>query len=174
VVRVKETALRLLLDGDKDELKRLSAELRFRPDSYWRADSYQIYKQTDGERGWDGYLYPLKIKNDKGECLRGHLEALEHKADIAGVELDLSGLLPRPFAGIMPDDLPDDLVQASFELDENQRACVAEWLRRCIGVNRVTVSGGKTVCFAAVASFIKRSYPDARFLYFTQSERLVK
>lgn len=75
--------------------------------------------------------------------------------------------------GIVAEDVPPDVIDAPFDLDFNQRRCVASWLSETIGVNQVTVAGGKTAMFAAAAALIKKTIPDARFLYFTQTERLV-
>jgi superfamily II DNA or RNA helicase len=176
MVKLVETPTRLLLTGEAPELKLMAEELRFHPDSYWRADAYQIFKMTNGEKGWDGYTYPLHvIKQTQGtqaEALRGHMGPIQEAADVHDITITATRL-PRPFAGLVPDDLPDDLLVAPFELDEAQRAGIAAWLSNTLGINRIPVSGGKTAMFMAAAVFIKRAYPTARFLYFTPSERLV-
>ena len=178
MLRVTETATKLILTGGRDELNALVNELRFRPPDYWRADAYQIYKMTNGRQGWDGYTYPLRVRMAegtlRGEILRGHRLAIEEAAHRHNVELNLDGLLVRPFANMSPDDIPDDILVAEFRLDEHQRRCVAAWLAEANGVNKAAVSSGKTAMFMAAAAVIKRRYPDARFLYLTQSERLVR
>jgi superfamily II DNA or RNA helicase len=154
--------------------------MRFRPESYWRSEAYQLFKISNGERGWDGYAYPLKglnvrpKPNDVAEANRGHLDTIVGLAKAFGIQLDLSKLLPRPFHDLVPDDLPDDLIEADFELDEGQRRCITSWLVHTMGVQHIAVNGGKTACFAAVAEMIKRKYPTARVLYTTQTERLVR
>jgi superfamily II DNA or RNA helicase len=178
MIQLTETATRLILQGEMRELRQLDDALKYRPPYYFRSDAYQLWKMTGGQRGWDGYLRPLRITprgQGAGEAIsmRGHLDLIQEHADRLGLEVQLK-LLPRPFQNLVPDDLPDDLIKASFELDEAQRECIANWLRETIGVNHMSVNSGKTACFAAAASFIKRAYPRARVLYVTQSERLVR
>jgi superfamily II DNA or RNA helicase len=72
------------------------------------------------------------------------------------------------------EDVRPDLVAGEFQLDDNQRQCVCDWLRAGIGFNKVTVGGGKTMTYAGAAALIKEKYPDARFIYITPSERLVR
>src|SRR5574343_323435 len=174
MISVKESATKIQLCGDAKQLNELAKAFRYRPDDYFRAPSYQIYKATDGADGWDGYLYPLKTKGNTGWMLRGLLEDLQEEAKKLAIKLDTSNLLFQPFENLLPDDLPDDLVQGPFQPDENQRTCIVECLKRGIGISRVTVGGGKTLLMAATAAMIKRRFPEARFLYFTQSERLVR
>lgn len=179
MISIAESALRLVVNGPESEIRSVAQELRFRPDSFWRADSYQVFKLTGGKRGWDGYQYPLKVMGPEGdlyraEALRGHLDDIISAAQKIDIEVDTSKLLPRPFETMTEDDLPDDLTVAKFKLDEWQRRCVTSWLSRGMGINRVTVSGGKTFMFASAAAVIKSRFPKARFLYMTQSERLVR
>jgi len=179
MLKLTESAVHVRVTGPQNELYLVSEKLRFRPPNFWRADSYQIHQQTDGAKGWDGYLYPLKIAKPtdgaapKGLLLRGLKAELFAGAAAAGVQLDTSGLLVSPFSGLVADDLPEDLIQGAFQLDEDQRRCVTEWLSQGIGINQAVVNSGKTAMFAAAASAIKRKFPNARILYFTASERLV-
>jgi len=80
---------------------------------------------------------------------------------------------PRPFAGLTLDDVPADLLRG-LTLDLDQRTCVLELLREGFGTVEVTISGGKTAVFFALLLMIRKRYPDARFLYVTPSERLVR
>ena len=105
--------------------------------------------------------------------LRGLFEDLVDSASKFGYEIDREEMIESPLAGITVDDIPDDIIQADFELDDDQKRCVVEWLRHGIGFNHVTVGGGKTALFAAAAAMIKSIYPTARFLYFAHAERLV-
>lgn len=176
VLKFVETATRLKVQGSKEELDSLVEAMKFRPPDYWRADSYQIYKMTEGKRGWDGWKRPLAYRAgvDGATCLRGHRDRLVSLAEARDFEVDKTGLLPRPFSGIVPDDVPDNIIAAKFELDNDQRSCVAAWLEACIGICHVTVGGGKTAIFCAAAAMVKRQFPGARFLYFTPTERLVR
>lgn len=147
---------------------------RFRPPDYWRSDAYALYKMTDGQRGWDGFLYPFrKTSQISGTVLRGRLEDLLAFCETEEFEVDKTKLLPKPF-GLTTDDIPDDIVKADFELDDDQRQAIVEWLNNAIGVHRMVVSSGKTVTFCATAAMIKRKFPKARFLYLTPTERLVR
>jgi superfamily II DNA or RNA helicase len=152
----------------------LIVQLRFRPPSYWRSSAYVLFKQTKGQYGWDGYTCPLKLKGEEGEIPRGHLNDLKNAADVLGIGLNLDAMLQRPFRGLLADDIPSDIIEGQHGLDPAQRECVANWLNESIGINHISVNGGKTACFAGAAAFIKRSYPKSRVLYITQSERLVR
>ena len=179
MVRLVETATRLLLDGEKEQLELLAEQMRFRPPAYWHSDAYQLYKKTDGKYGWDGYSYPLRVRyikeerRHRGEILRGLRYEVESAAEVTGVELDCQ-LLPRPFQGIEADDIPKDIIASSFELDRSQRECIANWLREGNGINHMAVNSGKTACFAAVAAMIRNRHPNSSILYCTQSERLIR
>lgn len=176
MIKVAEGAVSLKVSGPVDELRALRKAFQYQPENYWRADSYQIYLRSNGAQGWDGYLRPFEFvrgASDRAKLMRGYLSDLIQKCEELSIEVCRDELLARPFAGMTPDDVPTDAVASSFELDEAQRACIAAWLSSAIGINYVTVSGGKTVMFCAAAALIKKRYPDARFLYFTQTERLV-
>lgn len=179
MLTIIESAVWLKITGPLQEMEVIDKKFRFHPDQYWRADSYQIWEMTQGKSGWDGFTHPFKIIARKGEPLRAEmrrgfkddlLEALK-KANIQLSES--SKLLNSPFRELVADDLPDDLVQGEHPLDEWQRNCIAQWLKHGFGNNRMAINAGKTMTFAAAASMIKRKFPDARFLYFTQTERLI-
>ncbi len=180
MITLKETATRLSLSGPPGEIEHLLVSFRYRPANYWMSDAYQLFKSTGGKSGWDGYLYPMRRltwghgQPTTAEIPRGYLDDVLERIKRYKFGVDDRELLIRPFAGISTEDIPKDIVKAEFELDEHQLKCVAAWLESVIGINYVTVSGGKTVMFAAAAAMIKRRYPNARFLYFTQSERLVR
>ena len=137
-------------------------------------DSYRMYEMTGGQQGWDGRIKPIKrLADGAAEVGRGYRDDVVKACKELGFGADTSRLLPRPFSALTAEDVPEDILAADFTLDYGQRCCVAAWLVHGIGVNRVTVSGGKTAIFAAAAAVIKRQFPEARFLYITPSERLV-
>lgn len=173
MVTLTETASRIRIFGSNEEINTITDHFKFRPENYWRADSYQMYKLTEGKRGWSGYLYPVeKTSPTSAEARRGWLRDVLDLCRIHRFDLNTSKLLPRSFKGMVPDDVPDDIVASEFQLDEGQRRCICAWLSEAIGMCQVTVSGGKTVTFCAAAAMIKKEMPDARFIYFTASERL--
>lgn len=169
------------------------------------ADSFQLWKRhqwaikkayADGEVaraeemksrrvGWDGWRNPIKKAKPKpgdppgcqpAVLLRGWSPVILDLAEELGMEVDKTGLLPNPFAGISDDDIPDDLL--AVDLDQSQwtiqKRCVLAWLQRGMARHMVTVSGGKTAMFCAAAAMVKTRFPQARFLYLTPTERLVK
>ena len=179
MIKIVEMATRVRVIADPTDtayLQKVIVGMRYQPPDYWRADSYQVWKNTNGERGWDGYHYPLKTAGTRtvAEAGRGHLDEILSRFADYGVELDTSKMLPRPFADITPDDIPDDLVTSQHELDEHQRRGVAEWIKHAMGVCQVTVGGGKTMMFASAIAFVKRRYPSSRWLYLVPTERLVR
>lgn len=143
MVFVKETASRLILTGTREELETLSNAYRVRPPEYWRSPKWELYKQTKGERGWDGYIYPLKVRGHTGILARGHLEDLKERALASDIALDLAGCLRRPYEGMVLDDVPTDLVKSEHPDYPHQREIVWQWLRHCVGIGEITVSGGK-------------------------------
>jgi len=152
----------------------LKLRLRYRPKDYWRSDAYQLFKITGGERGWDGYHYPLTLKTvSAGEALRGRKDDIIKICADEGIEIDLERALTSPFADFTAAEVTDDLIQSPFNLDDNQKAAIAEWLKHGIGVANMAVNAGKTATYAAAAAIIKKKYPEARILYFTFMERLV-
>ena len=177
MLTIVERAIHLKIEGDQKELAELIEATKFRPPNYWRADSYQIYQSTHGERGWDGYLRIVelpdrKITRSKGRCLRGHQDTILDVCQTLNIKVDFQAIR-SPFEGIEPDDIPDNIVKADFQLDEHQKTCVASWLHHAHGVHRMVTSAGKTITFAAAAAMIKRRFPESRFLYTTPTERLV-
>ncbi len=176
MLSIFENATHIVVRGDQNELTSVMNQFRFRPDGYLFATSYQRYKVTGGREGWDGFIYPLARpypSADWAKALRGHKDAVISAAKLEGIKLDLTNLLDYPFAHITVDDIPPDIV-CVHKLDANQRQCICSWLRAGIGFNKVTVGGGKTLTYAGAAAKIKHRFADARFLYITPSERLVK
>lgn len=170
-----ESATKLLIKGDSKELYRLSNRLRFRPSGYHFAPQYQLYELTDGKQGWNGFIHLLRIDEDEdsaGRCLRGHKDDILRECRKMGISTNTEKTLKSPFRGILSDDLPDDLIQSKFQLDQWQREGIAYWLSYGIGVNKIAVNGGKTLMFSAAASMILRRYQDDGIIYITQSERL--
>jgi superfamily II DNA or RNA helicase len=203
MVKIQETPTRLLLFGPEEEIRTLEKHYSYRPDRYWMADRYQIWKRhqktiktarDDGNEvlaqqlenrqvGWDGWTHILKMKYDRltsrflnGVLARGHLHDLEEIAAAYEIEFDKSQSLKNPFEGITEDDIPNDLLTAELNQEqwEIQKRCILAWLSHGIGRNKVTVSGGKTAMFCAAAAMVKTKFPNARFLYFTPTERLSK
>lgn len=175
MITLYENATHLLITADSSQLRDISDEFKFQPNGYMFAPSYERFKVSKGREGWDGYIRPMKRLTDtSGQFLRGYkLSVIEYLED-RGFKYDARKLLPQPFAGLTEQDVPPDIIAGSFELDDDQRRCIADWLAHGIGVNKVTVSGGKTAMFAGAAAMIRRKYPKARFLYLTPSERLVR
>ena len=175
MIRIAEGPQRLRLTGDDKDLRAVAQKMRYRPKGFEHSPKFKAYIITDGADGWDGYISPIFIRNPgTGSCLRGHKDTLIDTARRLDIPLDLSECIKSPFSAITSDDLPDDLVVADFQLDEYQRESVSFWLKHGMGVNKIAVNGGKTAMFAAAAAMIKRRYTDARALYVTQSERLVR
>lgn len=173
MIHLVETATRIIATGELSELKVLRKAFRYRPASYWRSAAYQLYKITEGEKGWDGYRYPFKLEDGRGEILRGHKDGLLAICRKERIQVGTDKLNVSPFADVTARDITPDLIQADFELDDKQREAVVQWLRHGIGVANMDVNAGKTATFAAAAAFIKRKYPEARFLYFTPAQSLV-
>lgn len=175
MLTLTETATRILAQGPEDELRVLKERMRYRPKDYFRADAYQLYKVTDGQRGWDGYRYPFVLRTrEHGEALRGRKDTLLKLCQEVKIKVDTTELLVSPFAGLTADQVPEDLIESSFALDTAQKEAVAQWLSHGIGQAHMAVNAGKTATFAAAAALIKRKHPEARFLYFTFTERLVR
>jgi superfamily II DNA or RNA helicase len=170
---VTESAIKLWIDGDPADLRTLYDHFKFRPPDYWRSAAFALWKRTKGKSGWDGYLSRVQRANGRYFMLRGHRDDLTSHLQDDGVDHKLK-LLESPFKSLVPDDLPDDLIKASFALDEHQRECVAGLLKDAIGTVRMVVSSGKTAAFFAAYSMIKRTFPQARALYVTPTERLVR
>lgn len=177
VVEIQETATKLVIKADRRVLEMLQKFFMFRPADYFRSPKYVLYKQTDGKLGWDGFNRPLSIRptlqGKKGYILRGRLQEILDWCEDLGYKVNSDGLLIRPFAHLRLDDIPPDIIRASYILDDGQRTCILRWLQETIGMNWMSVSSGKTATFSGAAAMIKTKYPKARFLYMTPTERLV-
>jgi superfamily II DNA or RNA helicase len=174
-IRVKETASYLILEGTLDDLKKLRKAYRIRPPDYWRSPKWELFKMTKGERGWDGYLYPFEILGkNMGRMMRGHLDDLKTQAPGLDIELDLSGVIERPYANMTIDDVPDDIVNDPNPPYQHQIEAVLLWMKAGIGIQEITVSGGKTRTFCMAAAVVKRRSPNCRVLYLCSTERLVR
>jgi superfamily II DNA or RNA helicase len=174
MLSLSETSTRVVLRGPREEIESVRERLRFYPPEYWRSPKYQQWKRTKGREGWDGTITLVKWLGRSGvaEILRGHQDRFLDAARECSVAIRWERR-PRPFSGITVDDVPEDLLRG-IRLDLDQRTCVVELLRASHGTVEVTVSGGKTAVFIALALMVRRRYPKARFLYITPSERLVR
>ncbi len=174
VINLIETATRLIVTGPEKELAALRQDFRYHPKNYFRVDAYQLFKMSGGDRGWDGYRYPLALKTKTaGEILRGRKDELLDFCAQRGIQTNTEKLLESPFKDLTVIDVPDDLILANFSLSVGQKEAIVQWLRHGMGVANMAVNSGKTATFAAAAELIKRKFPEARFLYFTFTERLV-
>lgn len=175
MVSLHELATKIVVTAEPPELTALIEKLRYHPLNYHFVDAYILYQTTQGTSGWDGYRYPLTRKTKQvGEILRGRLEDVIAACKELKFHVDTSKVFVSPFADLTVADIPDDLVQSNFNLDNRQKLAIVEWLKHGMGILHASVNAGKTVTFAAAAAMIKRKYPEGRFLYFTPSERLVK
>lgn len=175
MIALHETAVRLLLKGDPAELDTLVDAFKIRPNGYVFAPSYERYKLTGGKEGWDGYNRHLKrIGRTQASILRGRRDEVIAVAGIHKIELDFSQLLPRPFESLSLADISPNMLSSDFALDEYQCLGIYRWLRSGIGINQASVGAGKTAMFAGAAKMIKGRFPEARFLYLTPAERLVR
>jgi superfamily II DNA or RNA helicase len=144
VIRLFEGPTKLLLRGDERDIQKICDQLRFYPKGFEHSPKYQAYVLTDGREGWNGTICPIKFNRDRSAtCLRGHKDVILRLARKEDIETDISHCIPSPFANLVPDDLPDDLIQADFELDQYQRESVVYWLKHGMGVNKIAVNGGK-------------------------------
>lgn len=170
MITVTESATRLWIDGEPGEISALYDTFKFRPPDFWRSPAYAVWKRTNGKNGWDGYLSRVRRANGRTCMMRGHRDDLLE--ELTGQETKLK-LLTSPFQSLVVDDVPDDMLKASFKLDHGQRECIAGMLKHAIGTVRVTVSGGKTAIAFGLFAMIKQTFPQARLLYTTPTERLV-
>ena len=144
MIFIRETAIYIHIEGDAKELSSLIEATKIRPPNYWRADSYQLYKMSGGKKGWDGYMKLIeRSAAQAGKALRGLQDSVLEACKTLNIEVDKEKLIKSPFHGLVVDDVPDDLLVSDFELDGNQKACIASWLNHGHGVHKVTVSGGK-------------------------------
>ena len=174
MIFITEDTTKISVTGPEAELSEIALRMRFRPPDYWRSDAYQLFKISGGKKGWNGYMCPFKqLKPDSYWALRGHLGEVLEWARVLKFDVNTDNVLRSPFYGMVPDDIPDDIVKADFQLDQGQRESIVCWLSSGMGVNKMTVSAGKTVCFITAAALIKQRHPDVRILYITPTERLV-
>lgn len=174
MIQFVEKFVTFTADGDANELKRLKNHLRYRPTGHWRSDKFQLFKLTEGRQGWDGYLYPLRwnfvAKNYTG--FRGFLESSVDFCDKDGIRSSVESL-PRPFSDLTAADIPDNLLQAEFDLDPDQRRCIVSWLKHNIGINHACTNSGKSAMIAGCMAMLKQRFPVMRICYITQAERLI-
>ena len=175
MITLYEHATHILLTGKSEALNKLSELFQYQPNGFFYAPSYERFRASGGREGWDGFNRPLqRLTDTSGRILRGYRTRLLDEIEDRGYKVNTEKLLTSPFVGLTEDDVAPDIICAPWDLDEFQRRCIADWLVEGIGVNNVTVSGGKTAMFAGAAKLIKDRFPNARFLYLTPSERLVR
>lgn len=175
MISLYENATHIVVTGEEEEIKTLVEDFEFRPDGYHFAPSYDRWINSGGKQGWDGWLRPLQLlTKTSARALRGHKQQIIDLAKLYKLKVDGRKLLPLVFAEISEEDVRADLIAGDFLLDDRQRLCVYSWMRAGIGVNKVTVSGGKTAMFAGAAAFIKERFPEARIIYISQAERLIR
>lgn len=185
MVKLLERPTHTGIIGDAEDLAELKEWFAFDVPMAWRTPSHVLWKRTSKQSkpnghvgawpmGWDGRFYPLKVKGSAGLILRGHTPEVLQACKKLGIEVSgESTYLANPFSQVTEDDLPPQIIDTGFELDEHQRACIVAWLRKGYGINMMSVAAGKTATFAETAAIIKARLPKARFLYVTPSERLV-
>jgi len=105
---------------------------------------------------------------------RGWLPDLLEHAGTLGLRVDTTKLLPNPYAELCLDDLPERLIEADFDLDDDQRTGIWLWLTKGVGVNQACVSAGKTAMFCGAIAFARLRFPTLRTLYLVPTERLVR
>jgi len=175
VVTLYENATHLVVTGQPEEIDQLVEDFQFRPAGYFYSPLYERYRVSRGKEGWDGYIRPFqKMTPSGGRVLRGRKVELLGLCRAHGYKVNTAKLLASPFSDLRLEDVHPDLIHAPFLLDDHQRLCIHRWLVSGIGVNKVTVAGGKTAIYAGAAALIKSRFPDARFLYVTPAERLVR
>ncbi len=175
MIALQESAVRLIIEGSKSDLDQLDEDLKVRPNGYFYSPQFERWRITKGKEGWDGWLRPIKrISHTTGSVLRGRRDEILACCATHGIEVDRSKLLPSPFEQLVLADVPPDLIKSPFPLDDFQRQGIHRWLLSCIGINQATVGAGKSAMFAGAAVMVRRRFPNARFLYMTPSERLVR
>jgi superfamily II DNA or RNA helicase/intein/homing endonuclease len=144
VIKLYESATHIVIESKPAVLDRLVQHFAFKPDGYWYALSYERYVASKGKEGWDGFIRPIQRLGDTGaKAMRGRKMDIIEWAEETGYDVDMSKTLTLPFTHLTVDDIRPDLIAGEYELDSNQRRCVFQWLRHAIGINQVTVSGGK-------------------------------
>lgn len=173
-VRIKEEAVRVGVFGDPNILAEIEEHFAFKVPDAFRSPSHDIWIRSGGKMGWDGMKRPFKTKGSAGLLPRGHLPDL--LAYLKRRDIDISSeseFIHNPFSKIVADDLPAQIIEAEFEMDESQKECVAALCKAGHGIAYVTVSGGKTAILLEAAAVIRTQKPKARVLYITPAERLV-
>ena len=175
MITLYESAAQLVVTGNSNEIDELVEDFKFRPEGYFYSPLYERFRVTKGKEGWDGYSRPLKkLSPSAGSILRGRKQEVLGLCNMHGYKVNTDKLLVSPFSDLRLEDVAGDLIAGDFILDDHQRLCIHRWLVSGIGVNRVTVSGGKTAMYGGAAALIKSRFPTARFLYLTPAERLVR
>ena len=174
MICIQEKSSFLYLTGDNNDLYTLSDALKFKHPNAWNIDLYRLWRNTDGKKGWDGMIKPLKIdRSGVGVILRGHKDDLLARMAKMKINLDRnSKLLDSPFKDMTTDDIDPRCIAGEFPLDQNQIQCILQWLRHGTGIGKIAVNGGKTAAFAGFAATLKQHMGDARFVYITDRERL--
>ena len=173
MISLFENATHIVCTGEPGELRTLSNDFRFRPDRYFFSDAYQRFRITDGEDGWDGWIYPFKVTGNIAKVLRGRRDEILNLCKLHGIRVSTEKLLARPFADLGLEDVRPDLIAGEFPLDNFQRRSIQQWLVHGIGIANVTVGGGKTATFAGAAALLKERFPEARIIYVTFATNLV-
>ncbi|MGV0949217.1 MAG: DEAD/DEAH box helicase [Azonexus sp.] len=175
MVTVSERIVSIGVSGNPGDLNAIVDKLKFKHPHARRILSHALYRNTDGEQGWDGYIRPLKKTDpDHAEALRGYKRQIMAAIEECRIEVNpASRIIESPFAHVTSADIPDDIIKSSFPLDENQRAIIAAWLQNGMGIGKIAVNGGKTAAFAGFAAMLKSLDEDVRLLYITDRERLV-
>jgi superfamily II DNA or RNA helicase len=174
MVTVSERIVSIGVSGDPAEVSAIVDKLKFKHPHRRRIISYALYSRTGGEQGWDGFVRPLKkTEPSHAEALRGYKRQIMAVIEELRIELDPdSRILDSPFKHVTSADIPDDIIQSEFPLDENQREIIAAWLQNGMGIGKIAVNGGKTAAFAGFAAALKTLEPTVRILYITDRERL--
>jgi superfamily II DNA or RNA helicase len=175
VVSLYENATHLVVTGTRHEIDDLVDRFKYRPKGYFYSPAFERFHASHGAEGWDGWNRPFqRLSATAGRILRGRKAEVVHLCEDFGYKINAEKVLLSPFAHLTLDDVPADIIKADFQLDDNQRMCIREWLAHSIGICHVTVAGGKTAMYAGAVAVIRRRYATARFLYITPSERLVR
>lgn len=174
MITISERPVTIGVTGEPGEISALVDKFKFKHPHRSRIVSYALYVRTTGERGWDGYIKPLKrISANEGQVLRGYKAHLMRYIRELGFEVNPdSRILDSPFQHITTDDIPADLVNYEFQPDEDQREIIVQWLKTGMGIGHLATNAGKTMAFAGFAAMLKRLEPSARILYVTDRERL--
>lgn len=174
MINVQERIVSLGISGDPQEISDIVDKLKYKHPHRRRILSYALYSRTDGQQGWDGYCKPLKrVDARNAEAMRGYKHRILEAIKALQIELDPeSKILESPYKHITSDDVPDDIINSDFPLDENQRNIIAFWLQQGMGIGKIAVNGGKTAAFAGFAAMLKSQHEKARVLYITDRERL--